>query len=580
MAEQHEQRGSGDGIGHSGEIFAVVAAVLFLSAMLGLLARSLRQPVIVAFIAVGIILGPGLGLIEPDVPEFVLLAELGITLLLFLVGLELDLRLIRRVGPVALATGLGQVAFTSGVGFAIVVALGYDLLAAVYVAVALTFSSTIIIVKLLSDKRETDRTHGRIAIGFLIVQDIVVVIVLIALAALGDPDADGGVAVQLALTFGRGILFIAAIAALMRWVLPPLMERVAQSAEVLIVFAIAWAVALAAVGEMLGFSEEVGAFIAGVSLASTRYRESIGSRLRSVRDFLLLFFFIDLGARMNIGEATDQLPAVALLSAFVLIGNPIIVMVIMTTIMRYPRRISFLCGVTVAQISEFSLILAAIGAQLGHIDAPTVDLITLVGLITIGLSTYLILNAQWIYERIERPLRIFDRGKPRVVDLEDPEGRPEVVVFGLGRYGSAVVRDLLEAEVNVLGVDVDSRTVSRWERRGLRVAYGSADDMGFVEDLPLDSARWIVSTIPEVTVSRALIAAVARAGFHGELAVTANDPHEIELLEEAGADHVFVPLLHAAHETARLLGVQRQVGTIQAEREIDVPPADEEVPRQ
>jgi Kef-type K+ transport system membrane component KefB len=556
---------------HSGEIFAIVAAVLFVSMVFGVLARSLRQPVIVAFIAVGILLGPGLGIIEADTPEFVLLAELGITLLLFLVGLELDLRLIRRVGPVALATGLGQVAFTSAVGFAIVLGLGYELVAAVYVAVALTFSSTIIIVKLLTDKRETDSTHGRIAIGFLIVQDIVVVIALIALAALGDPEADVGLAGQLALTFARGLAFIAVIAALTRWVIPPLIDRVARSAELLVLFAIAWAVALAAAGELLGFSEEVGAFIAGVSLASTRYRESIGSRLRAVRDFLLLFFFIDLGARMNVGEATDQLPAVLLLSAFVLIGNPMIVMVIMTTLMRYPRRIAFLCGVTVAQISEFSLILAAIGFQLGHIDSATVDLVTLVGLITIGLSTYLILYAKPLYARIERPLRVFERGTSRNIDLEDEELRPEVIIFGLGRYGSAVLADLVAGGCEVLGVDVEPRVIAKWEQQGVPIAFGSADDGDLVEELPLDSAQWVVSTIADLGVSQALLTALRETGYRGEVAVTANDPEHIEALREAGADHVFVPLLHAAHETARVLGVDRQTGGIEAEPGIDEP---------
>jgi Kef-type K+ transport system membrane component KefB len=558
-------------VDHQGEVFAIVAAVLFVSAVLGVLARSLRQPVIVAFIAVGILLGPVFGLIQPDQPEFVLLAELGITLLLFLVGLELDLRLIKRVGPVALATGLGQVAFTSGVGFFIVLGLGYELIAAVYVAVALTFSSTIIIVKLLSDKRETDTTHGRIAIGFLIVQDIVVVIALIALAALDDAGGGDGVALDLLATFGRGAVFMAVIAGLMRWVLPWALERVARTAELLVLFAIAWAVALAAVGDLLGFSEEVGAFVAGVSLASTRFRESIGSRLRAVRDFLLLFFFIDLGSRMDVGQATDQLPAVILLSAFVLIGNPIIVMVIMTTLMRYPRRIAFLCGVTVAQISEFSLILAAIGLQLGHIDSATVDLVTLVGLITIGLSTYLILYASPIYERIERVLKLFDRGTPRHVELEDEELRPEVIVFGLGRYGSAVVRDLRAGDVPVLGVDIEPRAISLWEAEGLPVAYGSADDVDLVEELPLADARWVISTIPSIDVSRTLITALRGVGFAGEIAVTASEPDQIEGLRETGADHVFVPLLHAAHETARRLGVQRPTGTIEYDPSVDDP---------
>jgi voltage-gated potassium channel Kch len=357
----------------------------------------------------------------------------------------------------------------------------------------------------------------------------------------------------------------------MRWVLPAVIDRVARYAELLVLFAIAWAVALAAVGDLLGFSEEVGAFVAGVSLASTRYRESIGARLRSLRDFLLLFFFIDLGARMNIGEATEQLPAVLLLSAFVLIGNPLIVMVIMTTVMRYPRRIAFLCGVTVAQISEFSLILAALGLQLGHIDNATVDLITLVGLITIGLSTYLILYAKPIYERIERPLRLFERGKDRRVDLTDDALEPEVIVFGLGRYGSAVLRDLVDAGVPVLGVDVEPRAIQRWQAEGVSIAYGSADDLDLVEDLPLGKVRWVVSTVSDVDVSSVLITGLRNAGYAGDIAVTGNDPEHIEALQAAGADHVFVPLLHAAHETVRVLGIDRARGTIEYQPDIDTP---------
>jgi Kef-type K+ transport system membrane component KefB len=548
-----------------GEIFTVVAAILLVAAVVGAVFRRLGQPVIVAYIAVGILLGPGLGAIEPDIPEIALLAKLGISLLLFVVGLELDVRLIRRVGPVALATGLGQVAFTSAVGFFIVLGLGYELIHAVYVAVALTFSSTIIIVKLLSDKRETDHTHGRIAIGFLIVQDIVVVVALITLSALGTAPGPAAVAPgrELLATFARGVVFIAVIAALMRWVLPPLLDRIARHGEILIIFAIAWAVGLAAAGSALGFSEEVGAFVAGVSLASTRYRESIGSRLRSVRDFLLLFFFIDLGARMDVGQALDQLPAVVILSLFVLIGNPAIVMVIMTTLMRYPKRTAFLAGVTVAQISEFSLIFAALGRDIGHIDDATVDLVTLVGLITIGLSTYLILNARRIYEWLERPLGVFERGRPRHVSLEDERLRPEIVVFGVGRYGAAVVRDLAEAGREVMGVDVDPRALERCDDLDVTLVYGDADDPEFVLDLPLEDARWVVSTLPDLPAAMALLQTLEETPFRGRVAMTVHDPDEAALLRAAGADRVFVPLLHAAHETVRVLGVERPTGTIE-----------------
>lgn len=357
--------------------FYETAFVLFVSAIVGAIGLRLRQPLIVAFIAVGILVGPSaFGWVIPS-EEMELLAELGIALLLFVVGLKLDLHLIQSMGAVALATGLGQVAFTSIGGFLISLLLGFAPLTAVYIAVALTFSSTIIVVKLLSDKREIDSLHGRIALGFLIVQDLVVVLVMIGLSALGGgADLSRGMTLlQLGL---KGGLLLLGIGAMMAFVLPKLLNHLARSQELLLIFAIAWAVALSALSEVLGFSSEVGAFLAGISLASTRYRDAIGSRLVSIRDFLLLFFFVDLGAHLNLSLLGAQIVPALVLSLFVLIGNPAIVMAIMGY-MGYRKRTSLLSGLTVAQISEFSLILAALGLSLGHIDEETVGLITLVG---------------------------------------------------------------------------------------------------------------------------------------------------------------------------------------------------------
>lgn len=349
----------------TGHEFTLLAAILAVAAAVGLLANRLHQPLIVAFIGVGILVGPvGTGWVG-DVDQIELLAQLGIAILLFLVGLRLDLHLIRTTGPVALATGLGQVIFTSVLGYGIALALGMDHTTAIYVAVALTFSSTIIIVKLLSDKREIDQLHGRIAVGFLIVQDLVVVIAMIGLTAFGQETSDNHIGLDIAFVAGKGIALLAGIAVMMRWVLPWLLHLVARSQELLVLFAVAWAVSVASLSAWLGFSTEVGAFLAGMSLASTPYREAVGARLVSLRDFLLLFFFISLGAELEFVDAGRQLTEAVVFSLFVLVGNPLIVLVIMG-LMGYPARVSFLAGLTVAQISEFSLILAALGLSLGH----------------------------------------------------------------------------------------------------------------------------------------------------------------------------------------------------------------------
>jgi Kef-type K+ transport system membrane component KefB len=359
------------------------------------LGRFLRQPLVVSFIGVGILVGPfGLGLLE-SIEQIHLLSELGIAVLLFVVGLKLDLTLVKSIGKVATLTGLGQVLFTSVIGYFIGLQLGFAHLTSLYIAIALTFSSTIIIVKLLSDKKEIDSLHGQISIGFLIIQDLVVVLLMITLSAIGTETTDApGLTILLVVLKGFGLLLFVGL--LMKFVLPWLVNKLARTPELLILFAMAWALALSAFGDFLGFSKEVGAFLAGISLASTEYREVLSGRMATLRDFLLLFFFLHLGSTLDLGIIGDQIVPAILFSLFVLIGNPLIVLVIMG-IMGYRKRTAFLAGLTVAQISEFSLILAALGMSLGHIDETTMGLITLVGLITIGLSTYLILYSHQIY---------------------------------------------------------------------------------------------------------------------------------------------------------------------------------------
>jgi len=533
------------------DVFTEMAVLLLLAAAVGALGVRLRQPLIVAFIAVGILVGPSvLGWVSAN-DQVDLLAKFGITLLLFVVGLKLDLHIIRTMGPVALATGLGQVIFTSVVGYLIGYAFGMTPVTALYVAVALTFSSTIIIVKLLSDKREVDTLHGRIALGFLIVQDLVVVLVMIGLNALGATgDVSWTQAAFAVLVKGVGFLLLVGLA--MRYLLPRLLHMLSRSHELLVLFGIAWGLALAALGVMLGFSKEVGAFVAGVSLASTPYRDALGARLTSVRDFLLLFFFLDLGAQLDLGLLGAQLVESLVFSLFVLIGNPLIVMVIMG-VLGYRSRTGFLAGLTVAQISEFSLVLGALGLSLGHISAETMGLITLVGLITISVSTYMIIYSHPLYERLAPWLRIFERRQPHreiVQDAVPDDAVPQVILFGLGRYGSGIARSLREGGWRVLTVDFNPDLVRAGDPMGHPVMFGDAEDPEFIATLPLGRAQWVVSTARERHVNLSLIHALQGVDYSGRIAITAQSPDEVARLEQAGADVVLVPFADAAHEAA------------------------------
>jgi Kef-type K+ transport system membrane component KefB len=535
-------------------VFVQIGIILGLAVAGGILARLFRQPLIVIFIAVGILLGPsGLGMVT-HTTEVELFARLGIALLLFVVGLKLDLHVIRTVGPVALVSGLGQVIFTSVIGYVIGLLLGLSHIAAVYVAVALTFSSTIIIVKLLSDKREVDALHGRIAVGFLIVQDIVVVLVMIGLTAFGQAGAeDVNMGREVLTILIKGAVMLAAVAALMRYVLPALLRFLAHSSELLMLFAIAWAILGAAAGDALGFSKEVGAFLAGISIASTPWRDQIAARLVSMRDFLLVFFFIDLGAGLELSTLGAQVVPALVFSLFVLIGNPFIVMVIMG-VMGYRKRTGFLAGLTVAQISEFSLILAAMGLNLGHLDQQTVGLITLVGLITISLSTYMILYSHQLYQRLAPWLSIFER---RVTYREgDAHGEDEdvdVLLIGLGRFGTALAESLRDRDCRLLAVDFDPEAVRSHARDGYRVHYGDAEDPEFIASLPLSRIRWVVSTVRDDSINQMLLHALREQGYRGKVALTTAGRRNVRRLKNEGVDLVLIPYTDAAREAAARL---------------------------
>ena len=535
-------------------LFQEVAVLLALSALLGGIAVKLRQPLIIAYILVGILAGPAvLGLSSANQP-LDLLAEIGITVLLFVVGLKLDMRLVRTLGPVALATGLGQLTFTILFGFLLCRLLGLDWLTALYVAVALTFSSTIIIVKLLSDKGEIDSLHGRIAMGFLIVQDIAVVLAMLGLNLYQPSDGEQQGLQPLAL-IGALLSSLATLYLLMRFVLPRLLTAMAHSPELLMLVAIAWGTLLAAGAEFLGMSKEIGAFLAGFSLASTSLREAVASRLTSLRDFLLLFFFLHLGIQLDFGHIQGQIGSALLLSLFVLIGNPLIVMAIMGW-MGYRKRTGFMAGLTVAQISEFSILFVAMGIGLGHIGQDALGLTTLFGLITITLSTYMNLHAQPLFARLSPWLGLFERQVAHRENADDnapPFAQPDIIVYGMGRYGRQLAKQLEQAELRVLGVDFDPEALAEARDEGLNVCYGDAEDVDFLAHMPLQRARLLVSTIPQRDVNAILLRALRSQSFGGQVTLSAFHDADADGLHHAGAANVLRPYTDAAESAARRL---------------------------
>ncbi len=545
-------------------IFYEIAVLVLLAAGVGFLGLLARQPLVVAFIAVGVLAGPdALGLVTST--DFInTLSQISIAVLLFLVGLKLDVSLVKNLGKVAVATGLGQIGFTAAFGFLICVALGIDPLVSVYIAIALTFSSTIIIVKLLSDKQEIGALHGKIALGFLIVQDIFVVLAMVTLSAIGVGvgDETGGL-IEVATVFAGGAAMLAAVMLFIRYVADPLMGLIARSPELMVIFAVGWAAGLAAAGDFLGFGKELGGLLAGVSLASTQFREAIGSRLASLRDFLLLFFFISLGAGLDLSTLGAQVWPAIILSLFVLIGNPLIVMAIMGY-MGYRKRTGFLAGLTVAQISEFSLIFMAMGITIGHVTDADLGLVTLVGLVTIALSVYMITWSHKLYDWLEPFLGIFER-RHAFREEDGDEGSAssiphDFIIIGLGRYGCRIGAGLGERGYRVLGVDFDPDALKNWRELGFEGRFGDATDPEFIAHLPLGQVRAVISAVPrekgaltEADPQLALLHGLKSANYRGKVALAVNYAQDAEAMQERGADYVLTPFDDAASYAVEIL---------------------------
>lgn len=538
--------------------FSQIALILLVAAVVGFLAHLARQPLIVAYIFVGVLLGPAFLNLVSSGDEIELLAKLGIAILLFLVGLKLDLALIRSTGVVALATGVGQVLFTSLIGFLIVIALGFDFIPALYIAVALTFSSTIIIVKLLSDKRELDQLHGQIAVGFLIVQDILVIVAMVVIVSLGTPGGGDTGAPSLWFTLSGSVVFLLGVALLARFVVPRLLGWLARSQELTLLFGVGWAMSLAAISQVLGLSMEIGAFVAGVALASTPFRESLSARMVSLRDIMILFFFIQLGSSLTFDDALAQLWPAVLLSLFVLIGNPIIVMIIMG-VMGYRSQVSFKAGLAVAQISEFSLILIALGFSLGQVDQGVLSLVTLVGVITITISTYFILYSDQMYRVLAPALHIFERKGATAGINEEALAHPyDAIVIGIGRLGSSVVQGLQEKGAQLLVVDQDPRALKKVSPEGVETLFGDVSDPEFASSLPLNEADAVICTVHDRSTNLVLLETLTRFGFEGRICLTAMDPTTAKMLGEHDNVTVIRPLKMAANRIVDALPQMRE----------------------
>ena len=471
----------------------IIAATVF-----ALVARAVRLPTIVAYLVAGLVLGPLTGAIEGS-HALDLIEEIGIVLLLFLVGLELSFEKIRGVGPVALMAGGAQILLTTGGGFLLGRVLGFAPVPALFLAIALTFSSTVIVVKLLVDTRATDSPYGRIAIGILLVQDLFVVILLTLLSGLGGGGGSfefAAVGRGLATAFGGMVLLLGAVLAVSKWILPRPFTWAARSPETLFIWSLCWCFLIVGMTHVLHLSPEIGAFVAGISLAQLPYHRDLQRRVQPLMNFFIAVFFVGLGIEMKLDLSLSFWLQGAVLAAFVVVGKFLIVMFIVAGL-SYSERTAYFSALFLTQVSEFSFIFLALGVSSGFVEGEVAALLGLVGLLSITVSTVAVVFREGLYRTVRRLglLGMFRARREGRRDEETGEGeeyRDHVIVVGMNALGRDLVRRLRKRGETVVAIDVDPAKLSGLDCVRL---LGDAESASLLAEAGLDAAKLLVSTL-------------------------------------------------------------------------------------
>lgn len=515
------------------ETFSHLSAVLGLTVGLAFLLRKLKQPLVVAYIAGGVIAGPlVLNIVNSEDAFFETLAHFGIVLLLFVIGLNFSFSYLRRLGKNLLIGGITQFFLTVAAGLAILKMFGFNWQSAMFVGVALAFSSTIIVVKLLTEKRETETAYGQFVIGVLVVQDVLAVVLLIVLNALGLEGPWQSVALQVlgkSLVLGGLVYFVA------KYWLPDLINRAARSGELLFIFTLAWCFGVAGLVEWAGFGAELGAVIAGITLGSSPFQAEISSRLRPLRDFFIVLFFLVLGSSLQLSEIVSVWMLGLILTVFVLVVEPIILYWIMRRL-GYKRRNAFLASVTAAQVSEFGFILMYKGKELGHLPGPELGLLTMVALLTIMISSYLVTYNEQLWYWFKPWLEKFGKENAEVKTEEPKEY--DAWVFGYHRMGWRIAEALKRNKTAFAVVDFNPQAMEKLAAANVPGYFGDASDVEFLGDLPLGDAELIISTLPDASDQLALVHHVRRQSEEPIIICHLQHVRHLEDLYNAGADYV------------------------------------------
>jgi len=522
-------------------IFFDIGILMILATVMGFFARLLRQPPIPAYILTGVLIGPsifGIGIIT-DHQTISTLSEVGIAFLLFVIGLELDMKKLKDIGLVASLGGTARLALFSVLGFSIAYFLGiFTTIEALYIGAIFAFSSTMVVVKILSDRKELNTLHGRIIIGILLMEDLFAIITLSTFATLGELSLT-----YFAMAIIKAALIFVITITLSRKLFPPIFKFAAKSHELLLLTSITVCFLFSIGLYKLQFSIAIGAFLAGISLAHLPYNIEMISKMRSLKDFFATIFFVSLGMEMNFISLDGLLIPIILFFLIITLLKPIIIMLV-TSFFGYSKKTSFFSGIYLAQISEFSLILVAQGYVLGHISEKILTMTITIAVMTITMSTYFMKYSNRLYAAFSHKLNLIEmisKNRNKEIATEPKELHYRAIIIGYSILGYSIVKKFRKMKTPFLVIDFNPDLIRRLIKEKVNCLYGDIDDSELVEKINFDDAKIVVSTIPHFKDNMMLIQKVKRKNDKAQIFVTSDSVHHALKLYDEGADYVILP---------------------------------------
>lgn len=504
-----------------------------------------------AYIVTGILVGPLAFLHLHSIDVLRTLSDVGITLLLFLFGLELKFSDLRSIGKVAAITGVVQVALTFFLAVVVSLLLGFGQIPSLFIAICVALSSTVVLMKLLSEKGENRSLYAKISVGISLVQDFLAIGALIILSGY-SPHAPETLLTQLAILFLKSVILFTLIIWLGKVILPEIIHIIARSQELLFLVTLAWVFGLSALvsWKLIGFSIEIGGFVAGLALANSIENFQIIAKMRPLRDFFVTIFFIFLGMEMAIGKIGQIILPAIILTVFALLVKPLIIYLCMN-FLGYRKRTSFLSASGLGQLSEFSLILILLAFNLHYVGANIVSLVTLSCILSFLGGTYMVLYNNMLFKLFEKYLPIL--GKEKHIDkavTAEFDFTNHIVLIGGTQMGETILGALGENPDNIIVVDFDPKVIEKLRLDGVPALFGDIMDSEIQEVVHLEKAKLVVSTLSELENNIFIIKAAHSSTKKTKVIVMAYDIEEAKKLYQEGADYVVLPHIAGGNQIA------------------------------